>query len=347
MAQELTASQKAQLFAMSTRQNMHMLAREVSATAPATVQFILPKARLLASLMMKVKFKVKANSAVDLSGMSTYEKEQIFGKAFTRVALDLNNGFSPFTVNGEELLLYNKVDINGVDYNTLLLSDITQVGTEDTDIEMCFYLPVTLSERDPIGLVLLQSDLTQVTLSINTSPIGRLGDITYEASNFVFDVMTTTYSVPANANAVPDLSTLKLVNGRSDAMPTAGQQIIKLATGTIYRKIIFRITDENNEPVDLDFITAPFELVFNQADTNYRINADMLRIMNTKLLGYPLPKGCFVLDFSNAGSWTNLGGTRDLIDSANLNELWLRFTTGGRGKIDVVTECIARLSAVA
>lgn len=344
---ELTASQKAQLFAMSTRQNQHMLARETSATAPATVQFTLPKARLLSSLMLKAKMKVKANNVFDMSEMNTYEKEAIFTKAFTRIALDLNNGFSPFTVSGRELSIYNKVDVNGVDYNTLLLSDITEITTDGTEVEMCFLLPVTLSDRDPVGLILLQNDLTQVTLSINTSPIGLTDGVTFEATDFVFDVMTTTYSVPANANAVPDLSTLKLVNGRSDAMPTAGQQIIKLATGTMYRKIIFQILDENNQPVDLDFISAPFELVFNQADTNYRIAPDFLRLMNTKLLGYPLPKGCFVFDFSNAGSWVNLGGTRDIIDSAQLNEFWLRFTTTGRGKIDIVTECISRLSATA
>ena len=156
--------------------------------------------------------------------------------------------------------------------------------------------------------------------------------------------MAETFSIPANANAYPDLSVLKLVNGRKDSLPTAGQQIIKLATGTIYRKLIFRLTDGSGNPMTPADITSNIELVFNQADINYSIDPEMLQILNKKNLGTSLPDGMFVFDFSNSGGLPNLGGTRDFIDSANLTEFWLRFTTTKTGKCEIVTETLARLS---
>ena len=352
---EMTAAQRAQYFAMSTRQNMHMLARETALNSPSTLQFTLPKSRLLSSLLVKVKMNLNVKHASKTSLSTTVANDEIWKyRTIRRIALDLNNGFSPFVCSGSELALYNLVDVHGNSYHDNKTVTLTASSTgANNAIEFDMYLPCTLNERDPVGLILLQNDSTNVVLTIDTANASEIfssataSDIsgfTFDINNISVDVMTTTYSIPANNNAFPDLSVLKLVNGRNDAMPATGQQVIKLATGTIYRKILFKIVDENGKPVDNNFITSPFEIVFNQADTNYSISPEMLRLLNTKLLGYELPKGVYCFDFSNTGSFVNLGGTRDYIDSANLTELWLRFTTTGKGKVEIVTECIARLT---
>lgn len=355
---EMSALERAQYFAMSTRQNQHMLARETAATVPSTIDFTLPKSRLLSSLMVKVKYNLNVKHASKTSLSTSVAKDKLwFMRAIRRIALDLNNGFSPFVVSGSEIGMFNLFDNHGLDYyGDIAKNDKTLTASStgaDNAIELSFYLPCTLNDRDPIGLILLQSDQTNVRLTIdmaNGSEVfaaATASDVTgfsFDIKNVVVDVMTTTYSVPANAAAYPDLSVLKLVNGRNDAMPAAGQQVIKLSTGTIYRKILFKIVDENGQPVDDSFITSPFEIVFNQADVNYSVSPEMLRLINTKLLGYELPKGIYCFDFSSSGSFVNLGGTRDYIDSANLSEMWLRFTTANKGKIEIVTECLARLT---
>lgn len=333
---ELTASQRAQFFAMSTRQNMHMLARESSSVVPSTIQFNLPKSRLLASLLVKAKFTVSGDKAGTIKPIE-------MAQAIRRIALDLNNGFSPFVVSGEELVMYNLLDNHGIKWN----GEEINVTTEQSDVELVFELPCTLNGRDPVGLILLQSDQTNVTLTIDTANVSEIvnqSGVSIEVKKVVVDVMTTTYSIPNNATAYPDLSVLKLVNGRNDSMPTQGQQIVKLATGTIYRKLLFRLLDEDGHPMTKDDITSNFELVFNQADVNYSVHPEMLKVINSKLLGYDLPEGVYCFDFSNAGAFVNLGGTRDYIDTANLNEFWLRFTTTKRGKIEIVSECLARLT---
>lgn len=330
MAEQLTAQQRAALFAMSTRQNMQMLAKETVTTFPKTAQFTLPKARLLAGLYINLK--------MTFSSAPTVSDKAALTKLVRRISLDLNNGFAPFVISGEQARLYNIVDINADHIN----SD-WYAGGSSTVYYLNFYLPCTTNPRDPIGLILLQNDQTNVTLNIDLGMISDTG-ISGTLSKAEIKVMAETFSIPANANAYPDLSVLKLVNGRQDSMPAAGQQIIKLATGTIYRKLIFKLSDSSGNPLTPADITSNIELVFNQADINYSIDPEMLRILNEKQLGTALPSGVFVFDFSNSGGLPNLGGTRDFIDSANLTEFWLRFTTSKIGKCEIVTETLARLS---
>lgn len=328
---ELNAQQRAQLFAMSTRQNLQMLAKQTATTVPNTLQFTLPKARLLAGLYVKVK--ATFNDAVE--GMEIDKLPYLI----RRISLDLNNGFAPFVVSGAEANLYNLVDLNAKNMrDSWGVKKVT-----DTVYDINYFLPCTTNPRDPIGLILLQNDQTNVTLNIDLG-MGSECDIDVDPVKVEVKVMAETFSVPAHANAYPDLSVLKLVNGRKDSLPTNGQQIIKLATGTIYRKLIFRLTDADGVPMNVEDITSNIELVFNQADINYSIDPEMLRLLNEKQLGTELPEGVFVFDFSNSGGLPNLGGTRDFIDSANLTEFWLRFTTTKVGKCEIVTETLARLS---
>ena len=306
----LTAQQRAQLFAMSTRQNWHMLAKQTATAFPSTLTFTLPKSRLLSNLYVSVKVN---GGTADAS-------------VIRRCSVDLNNGFQPFVCSGEDLYLYNMVDSHSHNHDT---------WAKKAD-RFNFKLPVTTNDRDPIGLILLQNDQTNVTLTLDFANI--------EATSASVEVMTETFSIPAVGEAMPDLSVIKLVNGRSDSLPSAGQQVIKLSTGTIYRKIIFKLTDASGNALTDADITSNIEVVFNQADVNYSVSPSMLRLVNERIMGCELPEGVYILDFSNGGAMPNYGGTRDFIDTANLTEFWVRFSTGKVGKCEIITETLARLS---
>lgn len=354
MAEQLTAQQRAQLFAMSTRQNYQMLAKETAAQGATTVQFSLPKARLLSKVMVEVDATVKvkhdSKTSIEVGAFTPY-------KVVRRIALDLNNGFSPYVVAGEECAMYNSIDKNGdkvytkSNYRNVVENGTFTASAEGAENKMSFMLelPVSINPRDPIGLILLQNDQTNVTLTVDiANGVDMFNDVdttgyTVELSNISVTPCLETFSIPANANAYPDLSVIKLVNGRSDAMASTGQQVIKLATGTIYRKLIFQVVDEDGVAMSTEDITSNIELVFNQADINYSISPKMLKAINTRELGFELPEGMYVLDFSAGGNITNYGGTRDYIDTEKLTEFWLRFNTGKRGKVKIVSECLARL----
>ncbi|MGX7835493.1 hypothetical protein ACWKSR_10115, partial [Campylobacter fetus subsp. venerealis] len=90
--------------------------------------------------------------------------------------LELNSGFRPFVVSGEALHLYS---LNRLNPDVLLpasspraLSYIeTAASTSGKEARIKFQvaLPLTLNQRDPVGLILLQNEETTVSLNIDTA----------------------------------------------------------------------------------------------------------------------------------------------------------------------------------
>lgn len=351
MSEKLTPQQRANLFAMSTRQNLQMMAKQSTSTGSTTLQFTLPKARLLSNIFIRVKATVNVKHASKTSLENNYLTPY---RILRRLSLDLNNGFAPYTISGEALLLLNMITPTAK--MCLMESDYFKcpktftASAEGTDNEFYFTLqmPVTLNQRDPVGLILLQSEQTTTDLRLDIGnpvemyPDSDISGYTIELKSLEAQPMLETFSIPANNSAYPDLSVLKLCQDRTDTITAAGQQIVKLSTGTIYRKLLLYIADDSGNPADEDFITSNIDLVFNQADTNYSVNPAMLRAKNCYDLGSDLPKGVYIFDFSNQG-FPSYGGTRDYIDTERLTEFWIRFNTSGKGSIKIISECLARL----
>ena len=350
MAETLSAQQRANLFSMSTRQNLQMIAKKSVTTPNTSIEFTLPKARILSNIFVRVKAKVKVKhpslTTLAVDALSPY-------RIIRRWSLDLNNGFMPWAISGEGAMLLNMLQPHANVYmeNSAYFDCDKTFTASSTGASNEFYftvqLPVALNQRDPVGLILLQADTMVADLRID---IANPSDMFPSASGYTFELenieatpMLETFSVPANASAMPDLSVLKLCTDRVDTITGAGQQIVKLSTGTIYRKLLLYVTNENGEPVDDDFITSTIDLVFNEADCNYRISPDMLRAKNAFDLGHDLPKGFYIFDFTNQG-FSNYGGVRDYIDSERLTEFWVRFNTSGKGKVKIINECLSRLA---
>lgn len=359
----LTASQRASLFANATRQNMQMLPTQTATSGATTLNFSLPKARLLSKILLDVVAEIKVTHAT----AKTLPSFDVFTayKLLRRVSLDLNNGFSPFVVGGKELAMYNLVHRGNMNYMNAPFTNSSDDATADTNafgywlnkgasaegkvnkVRFTVELPVSINDRDPVSLILLQNEQTNVNLILDIANGADMFDntsgYTIEIQNVKATPMVETFSVPASANCFPDLSILKLVNSRNDAFVGGGQHIAKLSTGTIYRKLIFRITDENGNPLADDDIMSDISLVFNQADSNYNINPHLLRMLNTTQYGFTLPKGMFVLDFAYQGI-VGMSGSRDYIDTERLTEMWLRFSTKDSVRVELVTETLARLA---
>lgn len=350
MAEKLTAQQRANLFVMSTRQNLHNLAKQTVTQGATSMQFTLPKARLLSNVLVTMKAKVKVAHAtkteVAINPLNVH-------RLINRYSIDLNNGFMPYSISGEGAFLLNAINPtakvlfqNSAYYHCPEKLVASPEGTVN-ELKFTVQLPVTLNRRDPIGLILLQSESTVVDLRMDVA--NAVNMFTENMSGYTFNLeslealpMIETFSVPASANAYPDLSVLKLCQDRTDTITSAGQQIVKMQTGTIYRKIILYITDENGKPATEDFVQSNLEIVFNQADCNISVNPVSLRALNAFDLGTDIPEGVYIFDFSNQGT-PNYSGTRDYIDSEKLTEMWLRFNAKAQGKVKIITECLARL----
>ncbi len=346
---QVSAQERAMYFAQATRQTFQTLPTQRADAENTTLEFIIPKARLLSKITIEVEATAtlkSANATIPRAAMSPYA-------ILRRISLDLNNGFSPFIVPGRDMYLYalNRFnpevlapisDVRALNY----VENTASAAGTDAKIKFNIVLPVTLNDRDAVGMILLQNAETSVTLTID---VGQLKDAYKLASgdSVVFKSLSVTplvetFTIPPMDIARPDLSVLKIVQSKGETFAGNGQNIVKLHTGTIYRKMTLYFEDNNGNPItDADF-SGNLELVFNTADIPISIKPSMLAAKNHNDFGYPMPPGVYVFDWSNQGM-PNLGGTRDYIDTERLTEFWLRFTTTKAGKVTVVPETLSRL----
>lgn len=353
----ITAAQRAANFALATRQNQHTLFKNSVDGGAQSITFQLPKNRLLSKIYLKfdIDVDIKHASSTSLPALDKLAPYRLI----RRLSMDFNSGFQPYVVSGVQLALFNLISHYQADYILNFNSDDANPYCHWIDkgvsssgklnkISFMLEMPITLNDRDAISLILLQNDqtLSQVIIDVgNGSDLfnGNGNDYTADIKKCTVELTTETFSIPASQDAFPDLSVLKLTHGRNDSFTGSGQHILKLSTGTIYRRMILLFEDENGNALSDDDLTAPFELVFNQADINYSINPKVLRCINTEYYGMYLPKGVYVFDFAYQGN-VNLGGTRDYIDTERLTEFWFRFTSTKSCRINIVHETISRLT---
>ncbi|MCU5568097.1 cytoplasmic protein [Bacillus paranthracis] len=349
--EQYSPQQRAMIWATSTRQYQQTLPTQVVTQEGMTLDFTLPKARLLTKIWLHVKAVATLKSS---SGNIQRDPMSPYG-ILRRVELNLNNGFSPYIVSGKELFMYNVLrqhpDVLLPGSNKQSLNYVENVATtagKDNEIQFTVPIPVSLNDRDPVGMVMLQNNTANVNLTVAVDQLANAYKLNASnADQVTFKSMSITpvietFSIPSIPGGQPDMSVLKLVQSNSDLFSGGGQNILKLNVGTIYRKLLFYIEDSNGKPLEPKDFTGNMELVFNQADTPYNIKPEVLVHKNHSDLGYPLPPGVYCFDFSNQGV-PNLGGSRDYIDSERLTEFWFRFSTQVGGKVTVVSETLSRL----
>ena len=344
--QKLTAQQRAQLFAASTRQHFQMIGTKKVVGGAQTVEFSIPKARILQGLRLLVEFTPNANYG---AGITEKNNRFIPYKVLRRISLDLNNGFQPIIVSGDEACMINTMFPHGEmvvppdSTKKDVLETLCAVSSEDGKTAFMLDLPLTLNYRDTSGLVLAQNQETQITLSVDIADASVLGDGVTEYTDMTITAMTTTFSVPAKSEWFPDLSILRVLSSRNEHF-SAGNNYVQMQTGMIYRKILLVFQNEDGTPMTDEDITSNIELVFNTADIPYSISPKMLRKTNLMQTGVGLPDGCYFWSFDWQGI-VGMGGSRDYIDAERLSELAVRFTSAKAGKITIVSDKISRLIA--
>lgn len=350
---QLTAQERALLFTQSTRQNYQMLPRQRVNGERSTIQFTLPKVRLLSNIILEVEATATLTSTAGTIAQHRYAPYNIL----RRVSLDLNNGFSPFIVSGKELYLHNMVDEHAdrLDLSSnpkanTYMENVASVGGTDNKIKFSLNLMNVLNQRDPVGLILLQNEETNVTLTLDVDVLenaymlneGNGDTVTFK--DMAVSVLVETFSIPPVPQAFPDISILKLVAGRSEVFQGGGSSTIKLPVGTIYRKLILQFENEDGSPMTDDDFGGNLELIFNQADIPYSIKPSLLSSLNHQQFGRTLPDGVYIFDFSFQGI-SNLGSSRDYVDTERLSEFWVRFSSENTGKVTIVSETLSRLRA--
>lgn len=342
---------RAAFFAQATRQNWQMLP-SIAGDESTTVQFTIPKVRLLSKVRLLIEAIVTATHA----SSTTYVKGTFAPFDFIRrVQMEINNGFTPFNLSGRDLYFYNLVrnkaevlDVAASGRGKVVQGLTASSGGTDNVVRFLADLPVALNDRDPIGLILLQNEETVVTVTIDFDTLAKLAPAssgyTFAISGVKVTPFIETFTIPVLKEARPDHSILKLVHSKKETIAASGVHTLALPTGQTYRKLLIYIEDAAGGEADGD-ITGNFELVLNQADIPYLVKPEVLAALNHEQFGYVLPQGLYVFDFSYQGI-SNYGGSRDWIDTERLTEYWFRFNAAGAGSITAIYETLSKLRSV-
>lgn len=351
MAEKITAQQRAMMFGASTRQHFQTLGTQVINGGAQSASFRVPKSRLLQDIKLHITGKLVGDSATKFAMKNDLGIYDIL----RRVSVDFNNGFNPIVVSGAEMATINMLYPNPAMILPSTQSDtLCKVSTKELDnngitFEMMLDVPLTVNYRDPVGLILAQNAETNIDIILDFE---NVGNIFYDNTgagktpsgvyeNVKITPMITSFSIPSDSRAFPDLSVLKICDSRNEAI-TSGQNYIKLPVGMIYRKLILKFEDENGLPMTAEDITSNIELVLNTADTPYSIKPEMLRAFNKQQGGVEMPEGIFYWSFDYQG-FNGYGGSRDYIDTERVSEFAVRFTSGKVGKVHIIAEKLSRL----
>lgn len=342
--QQISPAMKAMMFAQSTRQNWQPQPAQ-AAVESTTLSFTMPKVRLLSKNTLDISGTFKAAHATLTSLTKARFAPWPFIKA---IRVKINNGFNPYQISGKGGYLYEWTAFRGgLTDSITVLGNTASVGGTTNSFGLNIDLTHVLNQRDAVGLVLAQNQETVITVEIDLGTVASLftdSAITISNVSLTANLIEETFSIPAAADAIPDLSVLKLVQDQSYPITATGiTQYIKLQTGLTYRKLLLNFEDGSGNPIT-DANIGNIGIVLNTADTPYVIPASILRKMNTKAFEAALPSGVLAFDWSYQGI-PNLGGARDYVDTSRLTEFWISFQPGTTGNVQVVSEVLAQLAS--
>lgn len=338
--------------------NFSRMTRQFWQTEPAiagapngSCSFDLTKVRLAS----KVRILVEADLTVSHASATDYVPNAFAPYSMIRnVRMDINNGFSPFILSGTELYMYNLVRPNAFQMErknsgrSKVVQNVVAASGAGAVNKISFLadLPIALNDRDPMGMLITQNQATTVTVTVDFTDANSLGSgqtgYTMTLGNIVVTPMVESFAIPPVAEAFPDTSLIKLCQSTRQTIAGSGSQIVKLTTGYTYRKLMLFVADASGNGVPDANIPGFIELILNQADIPYRITPTQLAKINHEEFGFPLPTGMYAFDFSYQGI-SNLGGTRDYVDTERLTEFWLRLNANAAGSITVVFEQLSLL----
>jgi hypothetical protein len=347
--QKLSPAQRAMYFANATRKYEQMLPSQAF-VENQTISFQLPKTRFLSKiyLIMKGSFKVTHASKTSYT-KSVFDKHNLV----KRVRMSINNGFNPFDISGSMLNLYNKMNKFAVptadNFSLDVLGNVVSSGGTVNTVSNVYELPITINERDPIGLLLLQNEQSIVSLNVDCGSIKDLmtdTDITISDINITITPVIETFSIPQVPDAVPDYSIVKLVNEQTEHIVNTSEMTVKVPVGLTYRKLgLYLASDTAKTAITHDKLSY-FKFVFNQADTPVYVPADQVAYKNKVDYAGSIPVGAYLFDLSSQGI-ANLGGGRDYIDTERLTECWVTLgfngLSGSTNYVTMFSEKLAKL----
>lgn len=349
------------MFIDNTRQNFTELPKQSYASGER-LYFTLPKVGLLSKLRLNitgVMTTAAGTGSVALSDRGAWN-------LIKRIKLIANSGAAIFDVSGYGTFLINNLlkyghapdsYVGAVDRTQGAEVFAAPVAEGANNWKLSLEIPIAINDRDPIGLILLQNNATQMVLEVefNTAsganntlaPVVVTGNATASFVGTV-GVMMEYFTTPRKEEDYPPLNIIHQWLENQDALTSTGAFTKSLLRGDTYMKLIHSLTLANalnTTAVD------KLRVLYNQSETPYTVDKISQLSIQRSRYGHDLPKGCYVHDWYYSGGLVNLGTSRDFINSANVTEFQSEVTinsgatvTAGQSFLNTISEKLIRIA---
>lgn len=266
----------------------------------------IPKTGLLSGIMVNITGAV--------AGTLSAQNALGFSSVVRRVRLMANAGLNLIDISGPEYhyLVRDYID----DYKDPVAGTNGRTAITATTFDISMWLPVAYNSRDPLGLVLLQNEQTQLILQVEfeaDATVATGATVTATVQPFV-----EIFTVPNDAKDLPPLNTAHTLIGDELTVSGAGEVQYKWPRGNTYVQVMHGLgmaaagTD--------NFTTARY--VLNQADLIEGIyTPQALDMFFEKTHGRTRTAGCITFDFAGSSGLGMFGSARDLVFSQMVTEI--------------------------
>jgi hypothetical protein len=342
-----------------TRQNITEIPSQ-NFTSGGRLYFTLPKTGLLSSLYLSLEGVMTVTHGTGTAVLS----ERAPWNLIKRIRLIANSGTSIYDVSGFGTYLINNTlrqgyapDKNPYDrgINADVFSAAAAAGANTWKLGL--KIPIAINERDPLGLILLQNDSTQMVLEIDfnneygandvIAPIVVTGN---DTAAFVGKVNLTMeyFTVPQDTKQYPPLTVIHQWLEQQDSLTAAGAVTKTLQRGNTYMRLMHSLTLGNKlETTAVDKL----RILYNGAEVPYTINKLSQLLVQRNRYGMDLPKGTFLHDWYYSNGIVGLGNSRDFINSANVTEFQSEVNinsgatvTAGTSFLTTITEQLIKIA---
>ena len=308
-------------FNRNTRSRFIQLPTQVrpSGGGLSTPALALPKVGLLARLWLSITGSVGGTvGTVNAFGFSSILK---------RVSLNINAGLSVFDVSGPGYH-YGLRETLDSEYGDLFGDTNAKTAITATTFNISMMVPIQINYRDPTGLILLQNEQTQVTLSLNWE-----SDTVVTSTGTFSNVQCVPYmeyfSLPANRGDWPDLTVSHQVLEESQAVSGSGVVTYNWPRGNVYLAMIHGLgwAAAGSDGFSL------YQWRINQSDYLLTAGTDLLDRLHRGYRYRARPAGGIYVDEMASSGLGNYGLSRDLFDSSKVTDCASLVTATGSGTL--------------
>ena len=316
-------------FDSATRRKIVPLQIQTRPTGGGILRWNLPRSGLLARLYLGIRGSVAGTlSAPNAMGMASIVR---------RVRVQINSGVDLFSLTGPGYhYMFRGMQELGSD-------EVPQSNARDavtaTTFNLDMVIPIQINQRDPVGLVMLQSEQTLVQLEVE-----------FEADTTVATGATVTatvtpylefFTVPVSRDDWPPLNIIHSVLEENRTVAAAGDAAYEWPRGNTYLQIIHGYGMGATGADNWNRV----RIRTNQSDVFY----DMVPLamdIERNFSGFMQPRELGVIPFDLVGS-SGLGmydKLRDTINSAMTTDLETVLTTTGAGTLYTVRRQLIKLA---